>query len=75
MFYAVKKSKVWLYALSVLLHASLDVPAALYQTGVINMYVVEIIIAVYAVVLLAVVYNVLYKKDIAVPESINAEVS
>ena len=74
-FYAVKKSKVWLYALSVLLHASLDVPAALYQTGVINMYVVEIIIAVYAVVLLAVVYNVLYKKDIAVPESINAEVS
>ena len=75
MFYAVKKTKVWLYALSVLLHASLDVPAALYQTGVINMYVVEIIIVVYAVVLLAVVYNVLYKKDTAVPESINAEVS
>ena len=62
-FYSVRRSKVWLYILAILLHALFDVPAALYQTGVIGLYVVECILAVYAVAFFVIVYFVLYKKD------------
>ena len=63
-FYAVKKRKTWLYPLAVLAHALFDVPAALYQFGVIgDLYLVEALIAVYAVVTFTVVYRTLYMPD------------
>ena len=62
-FYAVKRSKTGYYVLAILLHALFDVPAALYQAGILNLYIVEILIAVYATVFFVIVYKVLYKKD------------
>lgn len=62
-FHAVKRSKIGYYMLAVLLHASFDVPAALYQTGILNLYMVEAMIAVYATVFFVITYRVLYKKD------------
>lgn len=63
-FYAVRDRKIWMYGLAIILHTLFDVPAALYQFGVItNILVVEIIIAVYAIALFVIIYNVLYKND------------
>lgn len=63
-FYAVKKAKLWLYFLAMALHAVIDIPAALYQCGVItNLYVVEAMLAAYAIVFFVLVYKVLYAKD------------
>lgn len=63
-FYAVKKSKTWLFILAIVLHALFDVPAALYQFGIITeLYVIEAMLAVYASVFFVIVYKVLYKKD------------
>ena len=63
-FYAVKKSKAALYILAILLHALLDVPAALYQTGVItNQLVLELIIFVFAVACIILMIKLLYNKD------------
>ena len=45
-------------------HALFDVPAALWQAGVItNMYLLEGILFLYAAVFLAVVLAALYRKD------------
>lgn len=64
-FYAVKKSKIILYILAILLHALFDVPAALYQFGVItNMYIVELIFFITAITALIITYKTLYKPDI-----------
>lgn len=60
-FYAVRERKTWMYILSIVLHALFDVPAALYQTGVITLPVTEIILTVYALVFFVIVYKVLYK--------------
>lgn len=63
-FYAVKKAKLWLYFLAMALHAVIDIPAALYQCGVItNLYVVEAMLAAYAIVFFVLVYKVLYAND------------
>ena len=62
-FYAVRERKTWMYILSIVLHGLFDVPAALYQTGVIALPIIEIILTVYATVFFAIVYMVLYKKD------------
>ena len=63
-FYAVKRSKIQLYILSVALHALFDVPAALYQFGIIKeLYIVEIIFAVYATVFFILMIKQFYKKD------------
>ena len=63
-FYAVKRRRIWLYPLAIALHALFDLPAALYQFGVIgNLYAVEGLIAAYAIALLAIVYFALYRKD------------
>ena len=68
-FYAVKKSKPLLYVLAIVLHALFDVPAALYQLGVIrSAYIVEALIAAFAVALFAAVYLGLYRRD-AAPET------
>lgn len=62
-FYAVRRSKIGLYFLAVLLHAFFDVPAALYQLGVIkSMYIVEVLLAVYAVVFFVTVLRKLYNN-------------
>lgn len=67
-FYAVKKAKMGIYVLAIALHALFDVPAALYQFGTIkNIYVVEAMLAIYAIAFFVIVYKVLYKKD-DVPE-------
>lgn len=64
-FYAVRERKTWMYILSIVFHALFDVPAALYQTGVLTLPVIEIILTVYALVFFVIVYKVLYKKDVA----------
>ena len=62
-FYAVKRSKTGLYFLAVLLHALFDLPAALYQFGIIqSVYVVEALLAVYAVVFFVTVLRKLYNN-------------
>ena len=61
-FYAVRNSRISIYLLAIALHALYDVPAALYQKGVINMYVCEVILAVFAVIVFAIVYVGFYKK-------------
>lgn len=62
-FYSVRKSKVWMYILAIILHALFDVPAVLYQSGVLNLYVVEAIFTVYSVAFFVIVYFALYRKD------------
>lgn len=60
-FYAVRERKTWMYILAIVLHGLFDVPAALYQTGVITLPVTEMILSVYAPVFFIIVYKVLYK--------------
>lgn len=60
-FYAVRRSKAGYYVLAILLHALFDVPAALYQQGILNFYIVEAILAIYAIAFFAIIYIVLYK--------------
>ena len=43
--------------------ALFDVPAALYQSGVLNLYIVEAMIAIYATIFFVIVYKVLYKNN------------
>jgi len=62
-FNAARRSKIGYYFLAVLLHALYDVPAALYQTGVLNIYIVEVMIAIYSVLFFVIVYRTLYKRD------------
>ncbi|MBO4409158.1 MAG: YhfC family intramembrane metalloprotease [Spirochaetales bacterium] len=62
-FHAVRERRTGLYLLAIILHALFDVPAALYQTGVLNLYVVEAILAVYAVLFFVAVDRVLYRKE------------
>ena len=63
-FYAVKQSRPLWYVLAILLHALFDVPAALYQFGVIkDVYLVEAMIAVFAVAAFAIAYRALYRPD------------
>ena len=61
-FNAVRRSKIGYYLLAILLHALYDVPAALYQTGVLNIYIVEIMIAVYSVLFFVILIRTLYIK-------------
>ena len=62
-FNAVRRSKIGYYFLAVLLHALFDVPAALYQRGVLNLYIVEVMLAIYSVLFFVIVYRTLYKRD------------
>ncbi len=61
-FCAVRDSKKHLFVLAILLHALFDVPAALYQAGIVSLYLVEALLAAYAAIFFAVVYRVLYRK-------------
>ncbi|MBO4235569.1 MAG: YhfC family intramembrane metalloprotease [Firmicutes bacterium] len=60
-FFAVRDSKVGLLLLAILLHAFFDVPAAMYQAGVLNLYVTEFVLACYALIFFVIVYR-MYKK-------------
>lgn len=62
-FNAVRRSKIGYYFLAVLLHALFDVPAALYQRGVLNIYIVEVMLAICSVLFFVIVYRTLYKRD------------
>lgn len=61
-FYAVRRSQRGYYALAVFLHTLFDVPGALNQTGMLNLYIVEVLLAIYAIVFFVIVYKVLYRK-------------
>lgn len=57
------KGKGWLYPAAIALHALFDVPAALYQAGVIKeLAIVEVAFAVIAVPIFIFAYGVVYKK-------------
>lgn len=68
-FNAVRRSKIGYYLLAILLHALYDVPAALYQTGVLNIYIVEVMIAVYSVLFFVIVIRTLYKRGDSISAS------
>ena len=68
-FYGVKKHKISLYFLAILLHALFDVPAALFQKGVITSQpVLEIFFFAFALTTLIAVIKLLYNKDIETKE-------
>lgn len=62
-FNSVRRSKISLFFLAVLLHALFDVPAALYQAGVLNLYVTEAVLVVYSVVFFGIVYKLFFKHN------------
>ena len=68
-FNAVRRSKIGYYLLAILLHALYDVRAALYQTGVLNIYIVEVMIAVYSVLFFVIVIRTLYKRGDSISAS------
>ena len=47
-----EKSKLWYFPLAILLHAIVDFPAALCQQGLISVFALEIIVALYSTVLM-----------------------
>lgn len=62
-FNAVKRSKISLYFIAVAAHTLIDVPAALYQKDVLNIYVVEALFAVVSVAFFVKVYRTYYKDE------------
>ncbi len=58
-----EKGKLWLYPVAICIHASIDLIAAFYQVGLItNLYLVEVMLFVWAVALLVGSYQLIYKK-------------
>lgn len=65
------KGKIWLFPTAILLHALMDLPAALYQRGVIgNIVIAEILMAVFTALTVVLAYK-MYKSLMA--EKNNAE--
>lgn len=62
-FNAVKQKRISLLFLAIILHMIFDTPAALYQKGVLNIYVTEVIGAVMAIVFFIIIYKKLYVRD------------
>lgn len=62
-FNSVKRSKIGLLFLSILLHAIFDAPAALYQFGVLNLYVTEAFGVAFAIGFFVIVYRKMYLDD------------
>ena len=57
--YAKFKGKLWLFPCAILLHAIIDIPAAMYQVGIIkNIIIIEVIVCVSAVVCIFIAANV-----------------
>ena len=65
---ACSKKRVWLYPAAILAHALFDVPAALYQTGVISLLVAEVLVVVSVVVVSVIVYR--FYKSIKKEQSV-----
>ncbi len=62
-FHAVKEKKYIYFFISIVCHAVINFPAALYQAGVIsNVYIIELITLVFAIILGFVVFKKLIKK-------------
>lgn len=62
--YAVKEKKYLYYFLAILIHATINFPAALYQTGVItNILLLELLLMGLAVILALVIFNKIVKKS------------
>ena len=62
--YAIKEKKYIYYGIAIIIHAIIDFPAALYQTGVIdNMILVEVIILILAILLATLVFRKFIKKS------------
>lgn len=61
MFIAVKKRKMWLYPVSIVLHAAIDFFACLYQFGFIGIYTLEGLTLLYALIILFIAISA-YKK-------------
>ncbi len=62
-FFGARDNKIKLFILAILAHALFDVPAALYQFGTLNLYVVEGILAVFSVVFFIIVRKKFYLTD------------
>lgn len=58
-----ERGKIWLYPMAILMHASIDLIAAFYQVGLLsNIYIIEVILLIWAIVLLGGCYKFIYKK-------------
>lgn len=58
-----QKGCLWMIQLAVLAHASIDVIAAMYQVGILsNIYIVEALIILWAIVLFGICFKFIYKK-------------
>ncbi len=62
-FNAVKQKKMSLLFLSILLHMIFDTAPALYQKGILNIYVTECIIAIISLVFFVAIYKAFYTKE------------
>lgn len=62
-FNAVKQKKISLLFLAILLHMVFDTAPALYQKGILNLYVTETIIAIITIVFFWAIYKAFYVKD------------
>ena len=69
-FKAVKERKKYFYILAIVIHALLDIPAALAQVGVSNVYVVEGIVTFVAILFVSFMLKQLkvYRQDLKQPE-------
>ncbi|MCI8701937.1 MAG: YhfC family intramembrane metalloprotease [Turicibacter sp.] len=69
-FKAVKERKKYFYILAIVIHALLDIPAALAQVGVSNVYVVEGIVTFVAILFVIFMLKQLkvYRQDLKQPE-------
>lgn len=69
-FKAVRERKVSYYVMAILLHAALDIPAALYQIGVANLFVTEGLVTLFAGGFLFFIFKQLkrYREDLSLPE-------
>jgi uncharacterized membrane protein YhfC len=68
--HSVMSEKVWLFPIAILLHAAIDVPAALAQAGVFsNIVIIEVLVAISAVVLAATAFAV--NRTFSKPEEIS----
>lgn len=69
-FQSVREQKIYYYILAVLLHAALDIPAALYQLGIVNLITTEGIITLVAVGFIIYILKLFkqYQTDLSIPE-------
>lgn len=69
-FKAVRERKIKYYLFAILLHASLDLPAALYQLGKVNLIATEGLVTLFAIGFLVFIFRQIkrYKEDLSIPD-------